>query len=173
MKTKSNKTLSQKHRISASPFQAICDSLAVLVATICETKYAIISVKDMHYFLFVSTVGVVGLEKVEVKNAICIHGEMNELIEIQDASLDERFVKNPLVVGKPNIRFYAAVPIALPLGEQIGTVCVFDSEPRRLNSTQAQALLHIAKVVLDTMVAEDFVYKQINNLQLPEMTYEN
>ena len=58
---------------------------------------------------------------------------------MSDASRDERFHDNPLVVKDPQIRFYAGVPLLVDTCA-VGTLCVFDTEPRSLNPDQRRAL---------------------------------
>jgi len=48
---------------------------------------------------------------------------------VPDAREDLRFAGLPSVTGAPHLRFYAGAPIVID-GQAIGTVCVFDTEPR-------------------------------------------
>lgn len=161
------KALSVKLRIAASPFQAICDSLLNLAATVCESQFAILSLKDTHSHLFVSTLGITGLEEVADVDSICSYAAANSLIEVEDAMVDVRFCNNPYVTGEPHIRSYAGVPVCLPTGEKLGTICVFDQSPRVLQSHQAKALMSISKVLFNTMVAQDIMFKQITQSESP------
>src|SRR5690606_22040611 len=61
-------------------------------------------------------------------------------MEIPDARLDERVRNNPHVIAENGIRFYAGVPLKTALGFNIGTVCVVDTKPKHLNSSQKKAL---------------------------------
>ena len=55
---------------------------------------------------------------------------------IPDATADPRFADNPLVIGGPEIRFYAGWPLALDGGSALGTLCIIDSKPRELGPAQ-------------------------------------
>lgn len=149
-----------KTKIAASPFQAIFDSLTNLASAVCETNYATISVMDSYNHLFISTVGINCLKEVPINDSLCKNAIINTLLEIEDAQADERYWDNPYVKGELSIRFYAGVPISMPLGEQMGTVCVFDQFPKLLNNYQKQALIGISKTVQKTIVAQEFVLKQ-------------
>lgn len=63
---------------------------------------------------------------------------------VGDAQLDTRFAANPLVVGEPHIRFYAGYPIESPDGQRIGTLCVYDPEPRDASVMDAITLRDLA-----------------------------
>lgn len=49
---------------------------------------------------------------------------------VPNALLDERFRDHTLVTHDPYIRFYAGIPVESSSGERIGTLCVYDTEPR-------------------------------------------
>lgn len=73
----------------------------------------------------------------------------SELFEINDASKDPRFRENPLVLGEPYIRFFAAYPLEAVGGAQIGALCVFDSHPRIFENDE-RSLLHELKIWVQT-----------------------
>ena len=64
-----------------------------------------------------------------------------------DAGVDARFADNPLVLGDPNIRFYAGAPITAPDGSKLGTLCVIDRRPRQLAQGEVEALQDLAEMV--------------------------
>ncbi|MBV8882564.1 MAG: sensor domain-containing diguanylate cyclase, partial [Chroococcidiopsidaceae cyanobacterium CP_BM_RX_35] len=58
------------------------------------------------------------------------------------------FVNNPFVIGDAHIRFYAGVPLIIPDGFALGTLCVLDHVPRELSYEQQEALRLLALQVL-------------------------
>ncbi|MEW6023579.1 MAG: GAF domain-containing protein [Pseudomonadota bacterium] len=66
---------------------------------------------------------------------------------IENTILDARFRNNPLVLADPHIRFYAGVSVRDPNGFAVATLCVMDSEPRKLRASELQALSDLAEVV--------------------------
>lgn len=82
--------------------------------------------------------------------AICNHAILgNDLLMIEDVCADARFRHNPLVHGSPHIRFYAGCPLRAPDGLTVGTLCVIDKTPRRLDQTQQEGLRALAEIAED------------------------
>lgn len=77
--------------------------------------------------------------------SFCGHAILqNGVFEIPDALLDNRFKDNPLVTGPPYIRFYAGVPIKSVNKLPLGTLCIIDRVPRKLDNKDVSTLLGLA-----------------------------
>lgn len=61
-------------------------------------------------------------------------------LEIADALADARFAGSPLVQSGPRLRFYAGVPLRDDRGYPLGTFCIGDRMPRRLDASDVEAL---------------------------------
>lgn len=70
---------------------------------------------------------------------------------VEDASQDERFHDNPLVVNEPHIRFYAGVPLTTPDGYHIGVLTVQDTRPRSCDDESFACLQDLAFLVVDEL----------------------
>lgn len=82
--------------------------------------------------------------------AICNHAIIgNEVMLVEDAQRDERFRRNPLVVGEPHIRFYAGYPLRSPDGQVLGTLCVIGDQPRGLSIVESEGLRALAAIAED------------------------
>ena len=124
------------------------DTITRTAAQLCGVPIALISLIDAQRQWFKSNVGLSGVAETPRDVAFCDHAIRDSaLFEVADATLDERFAANPLVSGDPDIRFYAGAPIVLPTGERIGTVCVIDRAPRRLDDRQRALLQGLATIV--------------------------
>ena len=128
--------------------EAEFDDFTRLAAQICGTPMALISLVDRDRQWFKSRFG---FEETEGARDVSFCGHAivgQDVFEISDATRDERFIDNPLVTGGPNIRFYAGAPLLTRNGSAIGTLCVFDSQPKALTGEQIQALEALSRQVI-------------------------
>lgn len=116
------------------------DELRELAAQICNCPISLISFVDSDRQWFKSKEGF-EVKETRREGSFCSHAILGtEVMVIEDTHQDERFFDNPLVTGDSNIRFYAGAPIVSPTGQNLGTVCVMDQQPRNLNAHQKRAL---------------------------------
>lgn len=122
------------------------DNITELAAFVCGTKNAVISLVDENRQWFKSRVGI-NVCETNRDVSFCAHAinEPDKMMEIPDATLDERFVTNPLVTDPDSpVIFYAGVPLLNVDGYPLGTLCVIDDKPHRLNNKQRRALKNLA-----------------------------
>lgn len=96
-----------------------------------------------------------GLEVPETPRDIsfCGHAILQDTtMVVQDATHDERFIGNPLVTGDPHIRFYAGAPLTLPDGQNIGTLCLLDRQPRDLDAIGLAVLASLRDLAVQELV---------------------
>ena len=125
------------------------DALVKLASEIADTPVALISLVDSQRQWFKSKVGV-DEEETHRDISFCGHAiNINDgIFEIKDATKDERFNDNPLVVDNPSIRFYAGKPLKTKNGHNIGTLCVIDKVPRELTDLQKSQMTIIANEIM-------------------------
>ncbi len=124
------------------------DSLTRAAALALRTPIALISLIDTDRQWFKSAMGV-AIRETPRSISFCSHTiEGFEPMVVEDTWLDSRFADNPLVAGKPYIRFYAGAPLIDPEGFALGTLCVLDYSPRRLGLDQVRLLGHLADAVM-------------------------
>lgn len=75
--------------------------------------------------------------------------ESDRALVIQDTDRDPRVASLPAFVDH-KIRFYAGVPLRLPKGQVIGSLCVMDDQPRELDADE----LALLQTLADKLVRE-------------------
>jgi GAF domain-containing protein len=99
----------------------------------------------------------IGLQACETPRSasFCGHAiHTHEYTVVPDATLDERFFDNPLVIGAPHIRFYAGAPLELQGGQRLGTLCLIDTVPRTLDKLDLAILGSLRDLVVSELEAQ-------------------
>ena len=122
------------------------DDLTLLAASVCATPVSFVSLIDRDRQWFKSHHGI-ALEQTGRDVAFCAHAILapQQVMEIPDAAADSRFTDNPLFLGDPRFRFYAGVPLVTEAAYALGTLCVLDNKPRRLEPRQRAAVQALAR----------------------------
>ena len=93
----------------------------------------------------------VGLDATETPRDVSFCGHAiveSDAFVVLDAAEDSRFADNPLVLGDPRVRFYAAWPLFGGEGRSaIGTLCLLDHKPRTFDERQREVLKQFALVI--------------------------
>jgi diguanylate cyclase (GGDEF)-like protein/PAS domain S-box-containing protein len=111
---------------------------------------ALVSLVDDVRHWFKCEIGV-GEREIPRGIGICGHTILQPgVFIVPDMTKDPRFADNPLVVGRPYLRFYAGAPLITDDGLPLGTLCVLDNKPRPegLTPEQSTALLDLARAVM-------------------------
>ena len=127
--------------------EPLFNAIARIASMVTGTPMALISLVDRDRQWFKANLGLEGVEETPRDIAFCSHAIRGDgLLEIGDATRDERFLDNPMVEDVPNVRFYAGMPIALDEGSGIGTLCVLDRVPRELDPHQREILTLLGRI---------------------------
>jgi excisionase family DNA binding protein len=129
-----------------TPCESIFDRLTWLATQTTATPMALISLLTSSRQWFKSRIGV-DVDQTPRDWAFCSHAILQDgLFVVEDALRDPRFQDNPLVLGAPHIRFYAAFPLLDGNNMPLGTLCVLDHEPRRLRDREVRSLRELAAI---------------------------
>lgn len=135
-------------RVLDTPQESDFDEIVALAAGICGTPVSLVSLVDEGRQWFKAKVGV-NMSETEIESSICAHAILhNGIFEVPDATQDPRFEDNRFVRNDPNLRFYASAALQTEDGLPIGTLCVLDTVPRKLNDFQLNALSVLARQVM-------------------------
>lgn len=134
------------------------DRITALAAAIIEAPVALVTLLDTDRQWFKSRIGL-DAKETATDISFCAHAITagDDAMVVTDATLDPRFVRNPLVTGTEHIRFYAGVPMVVA-GARIGTLCVLDREPRAFPTPDRLAQLRM----LADLAASLFALKDAN-----------
>jgi anti-sigma regulatory factor (Ser/Thr protein kinase) len=136
------------YRILDTEPEEAFDDLVMLASQNSETPVALISLIDSDRQWFKARSGMT-VQETARNVAFCAHAiRETGIFQVEDALADERFKDNPLVVTDPHIRFYTGAPLVTPEGHAIGTICVIDRKPKRLEPDQLEALQAIQRQVV-------------------------
>jgi PAS domain S-box-containing protein len=129
------------------------DTITRLASYICKRPISTISFIGLESQFIKSNLGIKGGRSPR-EDSICQHTiQENHLLEINDTLLDPRTANLPVVLQAPNLRFYAGAPLISPEGLILGSLCVMDVVPGKLDEDQKQALSDLATVVVSHLEA--------------------
>jgi signal transduction histidine kinase len=130
-----------------SPPEKDFDDIVALAAAVCGVPMSLVSLIDTDRQWFKASVGT-DLVETSRDLSFCAHAILGrDLLVVPDARQDPRFADNPAVAREGGVRFYAGAPLVTTDGYALGTLCVVDSRPRRLDVEQLQALRALARQV--------------------------
>lgn len=140
------------------------DELAQLAAQVCGTPIGLLSLVERERQWFKARWGL-SLTETPRTHAFCAYTILQrDVLVVPDTWKDPRFSHSPYVVGEPYIRFYAGAPLISPKGHAVGSLCVIDRVPRKLNDKQKKALLILARQAVSQMEL------RLSTRQLQELT---
>ncbi|MCC4605469.1 GAF domain-containing protein [Xanthomonas campestris pv. badrii] len=149
------------YRIVDSLPEDTYQDIVQVAAALCETPIALMSLVDRDRQWFKARLGL-GLQQTDRSQAVCDHAirEPSNLMEVPDLTQDPRFRDISVVTGDTGARFYAGMPLVTDDGVALGTVCVLDTEPRRLNDMQRTGLQALARVTMNLLDARQHALQQ-------------
>ena len=143
------KTVLQSFDLPGLADDARLTAITDFAASLCDTPIALVSFVETERQWFSARTG---LEARETSRdaSFCAHAMLGEdIMVVPDARQDDRFSDNPLVLGKPRIRFYAGAPLIADDGTPLGALCVIDTSPRSdLTAVQRQGLTVLAANIM-------------------------
>ncbi len=128
----------ERYAILDTGRDAAFDDIARIASDLFDAPIAIVNFLTTDRQWFKAEIGV-GTDTLPLNVSLCRHAiRQSGIFIVPDTLKDERFVDNPLVVGAPNLRFYAGALLETSDGLPLGTLCVLDTKPRPDGITERQ-----------------------------------
>lgn len=125
------------------------NDIVLLAASIAKTPIATISFIDQEREWFKAKIG---LEQNSFPREFSISSyflaQKNTFFEVADTNVEDRFSDNPLVTGKPTIRFVAGIRLLNKTGLAIGVLSIMDTVTHELDEKQIVFLQTLARQVM-------------------------
>ena len=160
----------RRYEILDTPQEAAFDDLVMIASAVCGMPMSSVSLIDLDRQWFKARIGLADAETSR-DISFCAHAILNpdEVMVVPDAMEDPRFRDNPLVLSNPAIRFYAGAPLLGAEGLPMGTLCVMDRQPRKLEAHQIDALNALSRQV--SRLLEIRQTSRALNLQLQDRSW--
>jgi diguanylate cyclase (GGDEF)-like protein/PAS domain S-box-containing protein len=125
--------------------QAIC----ALAARLCGSPNAVINIFDSTWQRPLVCVGL-QVGPLLREDALCeIVVETGQTVYAADAAKDTRLDRNPFVDGRlAEVHMYLSLPLTTADGHTIGTLCVYDDQPRELDAEQIESVQILTRQVM-------------------------
>ena len=141
----------KEYDILDTPADRSFDQFTSLAAKLLDVPVALISLVDTDRIWFKSRYGL-DVPQLSLDRGLCASAILlNDMYLVEDTITDPRTLTNPLVAGEFGLRFYAAAPLKIKEGFNLGTFCVLDKKPRRFSQTQKDILQSLADMVVTQM----------------------
>ncbi|AEH02464.1 ATP-binding protein [Lacinutrix sp. 5H-3-7-4] len=125
------------------------DTITALIASLFNVPIALVTLLDADRNFLKSHYGVPFNDSPR-DISFCGHAILtdDDIFVVEDSRKDIRFQNNPLVKDH-NAIFYAGAPLVNKDGFKLGTLCVFDTKPRKISKIQRDALIALSNQVVN------------------------
>lgn len=139
--------------LAGSPSDEAFDRLTRIASQVAAAPFALVTLLTRDEQVFKSRVGL-PFASTPRDWAFCNYTILQRgVFAVPDLSKDARFAANPGVAAPSRLRFYAGAPIFDARGFALGSLCVMDTKPRRLNGMQQAVLFDLAAAATDAVAA--------------------
>ncbi|HMG81745.1 MAG TPA: GAF domain-containing sensor histidine kinase [Ferruginibacter sp.] len=139
----------RKYNILDTPPNPSFDRITKLAAKLFHVPIAMISLVDTDRIWFKSRFGI-DIAQIDRDLGLCsLAIQSDDIYLMEDAIKDSLTATNPYVSGQCGLRFYAAAPLKVKGGYNIGTLCIMDRRPRHLEESQKEVLHDLAEILIN------------------------
>ena len=146
----------QKTGLLDTPSEETFDRLTRLASRILRVPVALITLVDADWQFFKSQVGLPKpyntTRETPLTHSFCQHIVANEdVLLVNDAEVDPR-VRDNLAVRDLGVIAYLGVPLRMPDGSVLGSLCAIDRKDREWEPEDVSALWDLAQIVMDEIL---------------------
>lgn len=94
--------------------------------------------------------------------------KQDEVMVVRDATIDERFSKNPLVIYSPCVKYYAGISLKNADGYHVGTLCVMDVDSHDLSNEKLESLKALSRqitIVMELSLSVEHLRKSVEQIE--------
>ncbi len=143
------KAILDAHDLPAADAAEVFERIARLAQRSINVPIVLVTFLGEEWQWFNAALGT-DLDGASIYDSFCMYTVQDEsLLIVEDATQDERFANIPVVDGDLHVRFYAGAPLKTSSGVKIGTLCMFDFEPRTLDEQERATLHDLAQLATD------------------------
>lgn len=157
----------QRYNILDTPPDGAFDAIARVAAQVSNCAMSTVSIVDHDRIWFKASHGLPGVQQVDREAGLC--GSViyrDRALVLGDTHDDPVACHNSLVTGKLAIRFYVGVPLITQDGYCLGSLAVFDQQPKTLADTTLATLEDLASIVIDELELRLATYRTLQVQQL-------
>ena len=138
-----------------SPAGEPFNTLVRMAAHLAQAPLAMISLIGRDHQLIKAAFGT-DIQQMPRSLAFCNHtiADPSHAMVVPDTLADSRFQSHPHVVGAPHLRFYAGVCLVDDDGYALGTLCVMDHKPSRIEDATLAVLHTMAKEAMNALALQ-------------------
>ncbi|MFD2999212.1 ATP-binding protein [Pontibacter toksunensis] len=140
-----------RYEILDTPPEAFFDKITRLASKLLRAPSAFVSLVDKERVWYKSNFSTLEVSCVDRNDSLCSLTIINnvDVTVFEDTHLIPGLTDSPYVSAPEGIRFYAGAPLITRDNFNIGTVCVIDTEPRRILDEEKDILKDLATLVVE------------------------
>ncbi len=141
----------RQHLILDTPAEQGYDHIVQQLAASLDVPIVTVNLLDADRDWFKAKVGLPNTES-PAASSFCerFFCTDQDLVVVEDTTIDPMFRSNPFVVGQPFIRFYAGARLQSG-GATLGTLCAYDMRPRKISTAQVRDLQTLAGAAMELL----------------------
>ena len=137
------------YAVLEAPADPELDAIVRVAAALAGVRTAAVTLVDATRQHQPAAVGFTGAPSERAESLCARHLGVPGVVHVPDARQDPRYASSAWVDGRlAAVRFYAAAPLVTAGGHHLGSLCVFDAEPRELDRGQRDRLADLAALVM-------------------------